>query len=77
MVRSLLTPQSKEIQISIPDSYVGKKVEVIVFACDEPEVTTEKVTNVMAQFWGVISEDTTEAMHQHVAESRMEWGRDI
>ena len=77
MIRSLLTPQSTDLHIAIPDNYVGKKVEVLVFPYDEPNDAPKINPNVMAQFWGVISEETTEEMHKHVEISRWEWERDI
>jgi hypothetical protein len=77
MIRSLITPQTTDIHIAIPDEYIGKKVEVLVFTYDEPNEAPESMPNVMSQFWGVISEDTTREMHKHVAQSRAEWERDI
>jgi len=77
MIRSLLTPQTTDLHIALPADYVGKKVEVLVFTYDE-EIEAPKVNpNVMAQFWGIISESTTEEMHKHIASSRAEWERDI
>lgn len=35
MVRTLITPQKDEISIRLPENYVGKEVEIIVFTTDE------------------------------------------
>lgn len=35
MVRTLITPSTDEISIHLPESYIGKEVEVIVFTTDE------------------------------------------
>ena len=75
MIRSLLTPQTNDLHIAIPDEYVGKKVEVLVFTYDDKEPST--TPDIMAQFWGVISDKTTDEMHKHVVQSRTEWERDI
>ena len=77
MIRSLLTPETTDLHISIPTDYVGKKVEVLVFACDETTEAPKTNPEIMAQFWGVISENTTEEMHKHITQSRAEWERDI
>jgi hypothetical protein len=78
MIRSLVTPESNSLQIAIPDDYVGKKVEILVFTHDEATPTIAASTpDVMSQFWGVISEHTTEEMHRHVAQSKAEWEKDI
>src|SRR5438094_10660234 len=38
MIRTTLTPQDTNLQLSvdIPEDYVGKKIEVLIFATDEP-----------------------------------------
>jgi hypothetical protein len=36
MIRSLTTPQTTDIHIAIPDDFVGKEVEVLVFTYDDP-----------------------------------------
>lgn len=77
MIRSLLTPQTNDLHIALPDSYIGKKVEVLVFTYDDAIEEPIANPNIMAQFWGVISDHTTEEMHKHVAQSRAEWERDI
>jgi len=77
MIRSLITPESTDLHIAIPTEYVGKKVEVLVFTYDEARTAPKVTPDIMAQFWGVISEQTTEEMHKHVALSRNEWERDI
>ena len=77
MLCSLLTPESNSLQIAIPDDYIGKKVEVLVFKYDDVAETKKASQNVMAQFWAVVSKHTTKEMHQHVVKSRNEWKRDL
>jgi len=77
MIRSLITPQTTDLHIAIPDDYVEKKVEVLVFTYDETINTPIAIPDIMSQFWGVISENTTEEMHKHITQSRAEWERDI
>ena len=77
MIRSLITPQTNDLHIALPDDYVGRKVEVLVFTYDEPKDTPNVTPGIMARFWGVVSEQTTEIMHKHIAQSRAEWERDI
>jgi hypothetical protein len=40
MVRSILVPKKKTFSIEVPESFIGKKVEVIAFTIEdlEPEV---------------------------------------
>jgi len=77
MIRSLVTPQSNDLHIAIPDNYIGKKVEILVFSHDETNREPENEPDIMAQFWGVVSDDTTKKMHEHILQSRAEWEQDI
>ena len=77
MIRTTITPVNTDIHLSIPDDYVGRKVEVLLYAIDEPvDVQPVKATT-MAQFWGVISKESAEDLQKHAAQSRNEWERDI
>ena len=77
MIRSLITPQTNDLHIALPDDYIGKKVEVLVFTYEDTNISSNSTTDVMAQFWGVVSGETTEAMHKHILQSREEWQKDI
>ncbi len=35
MIRTVVTPEKNLLSITIPDKYIGKKMEVIAFALDE------------------------------------------
>lgn len=35
MVRTLITPEDRNILIRVPEDYIGKQVEVIVFTLEE------------------------------------------
>jgi hypothetical protein len=36
MIRTVITPDKNYLTFNIPDKYIGKKMEVIAFAVDEP-----------------------------------------
>ena len=36
MIRTVVTPDKNTLSFNIPDKYIGKKIEVIAFAVDEP-----------------------------------------
>jgi hypothetical protein len=71
MVRTVITPTNTNITLSIPEDYVGKPIEITFLALDELEPKPAKKT--MADFWGVISDQTAETLHQQVQESRNQW----
>lgn len=35
MVRTLITPDNQDISIKVPQSYIGKRVEIIAFTVEE------------------------------------------
>jgi hypothetical protein len=66
MIRTVVTPEKQNISIHVTESFVGKKVEVIVFTSDEVEqeaLTTDKPLtylaseNVLAKDWLSPEED--------------------
>ena len=71
MVRTVIIPTNTNISISIPKDYIGKSIEVTLLSLEELEQKPGKKT--MADFWGVISDETAEVLHQQVEESRNEW----
>jgi hypothetical protein len=78
MVRTTITPENTDIHISVPQRFVGKKVEVLLYTIDEEEPAAPTIPkNTMAKFWGVISAETGAELHKSATESRNEWDRDI
>ena len=71
MIRTIVTPENQDIHLHIPESYVGKTIEVIAFAVDEPAPDPKKMK--MADFWGTISDETAAELHKETAESRNSW----
>ncbi|MBL7974485.1 MAG: hypothetical protein JNJ85_06210 [Candidatus Kapabacteria bacterium] len=78
MVKTIIKPDNNTVNITVPDSYIGKEVEIICFALDEPKTNGTKSPDTepkktMADFWGILSDETAEQLQKHVAESRNEW----
>jgi len=74
MVRTSITPQQAEILISVPPQYIGKKLEMLLYAVEE--ITEEEPKpGVMAQFWGILSDETAQDILQRSEASRREWDR--
>ncbi len=54
MVRSIVIPKKKVFSIEVPESYVGKQVEVIAFTVEEAtEEMASKRKNGLKQFQAV------------------------
>lgn len=77
MVKTLLTPLQTQISISIPQKYVGKQIEVLLYAVDE--LTEEKTAkaNHAASFKGLLTADDADKYHTYLKNARSEWNRGI
>ena len=48
MIRTLITPTNQDIHIHIPENYIGKQLEVLLYSVDEltkENTTTKKKTS--------------------------------
>lgn len=75
MIRTIITPADTNINLSVPEDYVGKPIEVTFVALDELQQKPAKKT--MADFWGVISNETAKTLYQRAEESGNEWNNNI
>ena len=76
MIRTTITPENIDIHLSVPPEYIGRKIEVLLYATDEiSEEESPKKT--MSSFWGVLSGKTTEDLQKSAAKSRNEWEKNI
>ncbi|MEA5140401.1 hypothetical protein [Arcicella rigui] len=76
MLRTSITPEQRDILLSVPQEYVGKKIEVLMYAIEEiVEELPRKVT--MADFWGKLSDESAQKIHDNVKQMRSEWEQDI
>lgn len=67
-------------QILIPDYYIGKQIEVLVYTVDEitnESKLSETIRKKPSDFIGCISKKTAKKMLQDIDKSRSEWSRDI
>lgn len=85
MVRTILTPDHANIKLAIPQSYVGKQLEVLVYTVDE--VQTEPIAGVLVEpklendfvpkkpsdFKKILSDETAQGFHEYLKQSRNEW----
>ncbi|TKK67771.1 hypothetical protein FC093_13555 [Ilyomonas limi] len=72
MIRTTITPIDTNITLSVPESYVGKKVEVLMFDTDEVKNKVEPIMKPSA-LRGGLSKETAEKMQQYIQQSRDEW----
>lgn len=77
MIRTLLTPQQQNISIMIPQNYIGRQIEVLLYAVDE--LIEEKIArpNNAAKYKGIFSREEGEKFNQYLKQARSEWERDF
>jgi hypothetical protein len=73
MIRTTITPTETNVILPVPENYIGKKIEVLMF--DVEEVATEKTASKIkpSQLRGFLSVETAEALLQNIQQSRQEW----
>jgi hypothetical protein len=77
MIKAIITPKDNNLNLTIPNSYIGKEIEVLLYAKDE--LIHEKISpkKTMEDFSGVLSENDYQSLKLHSEEARKEWNRDI
>ena len=78
MVRTLITPQQQNISILVPQNYVGRKIEVLLYAVDEL-IEDQKAArpNNAAKYKGIFSKEEGENFNEYLKQARNEWDRDF
>lgn len=78
MIRTLITPQQQTVSILVPQNYIGKQIEVLMYAVDElvEEETIAEPTNA-AKYKSLFSKEEGEKFNQYLKQVRSEWERDI
>ena len=77
MLRTIVTPDNQNVSIHVPQEYVGKQIEVLLYATDEikPEVPKNAKTLKPSDFAGTLSKKDALKLLKDVEQSRNEWER--
>jgi hypothetical protein len=67
-----MTPTNADVHLIIPQEYIGKPIEITSLSLYELQETPAKKTT-MADFWGILSEETAEDLNQNATQSRKDW----
>ncbi len=76
MIKTTIIPQNNSLNFIIPDNYIGREIEVLLYAKDELEQEI-KPKKTMADFSGILSEEDYLSLKSHTEQARKEWNRDI
>jgi hypothetical protein len=77
MIRTIVTPQNNNILLSIPNNYIGKEIEVFLYAKEELEEQKTTKVNTASRFKGLLNNDEADKYNTYLQQTRSQWGRDI
>lgn len=81
VIQTIITTQKSSLDISVlvPDDYVGKQLHVLIYKEEEVNMATAMANahKKPSDFFGTMTLEEGEKMHEYVAQSRKEWERDI
>ena len=75
MIRTIITPEKQDISIHIPEDYIGKQVEVLLYATDELKEPKGSDKKKPSEFRGTLnlSQDQYDDIQSHLKNVRNEW----
>ena len=79
MIRTIITPEKQDISIHIHEDYIGKQVEVLLYATDELKESKDTDRKKPSEFRGTLnlSQDQYNDIQSHLKNVRDEWERDM
>ncbi|HEY5325367.1 MAG TPA: hypothetical protein VIJ27_00055 [Mucilaginibacter sp.] len=79
MIRTLITPEKQDVSIHIPKNYLGRQVEVLLYAVDELNEQENLKKKKPSDFRGALklTADQYDDFQSHIKDIRNEWDRDI
>ena len=77
MIRTIVTPKNNNLTLIIPNNYIGKEIEFLLYSVEELEEERIKSKKTMANFAGVLTENEYQSLKSNTEHARSEWNRDI
>lgn len=77
MIKTIVIPENNDLHLSIPNSYIGKEVEVLLYTKEDLNEEKNAQINNSSQYKGLLTEAEAEQYHTYLKQARSEWDRDI
>lgn len=77
MVKTSIVAHSNNLNVPIPANYIGKELEVLVYAKEEVEMAKKAPRKTAASFKGALTKKEGEEYLKYLKKARSEWERDI
>ncbi len=75
MIKTVAIPQKNSYNLAIPNDYIGKKIEILIYALDEltEENNSPKKMRLSDKYRGSITKEQGRELNEHIKEMRSEW----
>ncbi len=73
MIRTIVIPKNTDVHLSIPEDYVGRKIEVMYYPVDElveEKALIKAPVKTMASFKGILTTEEADQLQDYVKKSR-------
>ena len=77
MIKTTITPLKSDYLLNIPSNYIGKELEIFIYAKDEITVENNVKKSISSKYKGILTKEEADNYQQHIINSRLEWERDI
>jgi hypothetical protein len=79
MIRTIITPENQDVSIHVPESFIGKQIEVLMYDIDELKQDEVQNKKKASEFRGKLnlSDDQYKDFQSYLKDTRNEWERDI
>lgn len=77
MIRTIVTPQNNNIHLFIPNNYIGKEIEVFLYAKEELVEQKINKVNTASRFKGLLNNDEANKYDNYLQQTRNQWEKDI
>lgn len=77
MIRTKIVPKDRNLVLPIPESYVGKEVEVLLYTNDDLANEPASAPKKMSYFSGLLSDSDYQSLKASAQNARDSWTRDI
>ena len=75
MLKTLITPRKRTYTLTIPPHYVGRRLELLLYASDELSKNRKPTKKKPSDFFGTLSVTEGEQFQEYITNSRAEWER--
>ncbi len=77
MIKTTLTLKNNKLNLTVPKTYVGKELEILVYSKDELIEEKDPSKKKLADFTRILDEKSYNDLKAHIEKAREEWNRNI